>query len=46
VLITMADWEQMKRLENGLDASNAAEDLDGDFDDDGVPAEMPGEHRY
>jgi S-DNA-T family DNA segregation ATPase FtsK/SpoIIIE len=46
VLITMGDWEQMKRLEAGLDASNAVEDLDGDFDDDGVPDEMPGEHRY
>jgi S-DNA-T family DNA segregation ATPase FtsK/SpoIIIE len=45
VLITMGDWEQMKRLEAGLDASNDAEDLDGDFDD-GVPDEMPGEHRY
>jgi len=47
VLITMGDWEQMKRLEAGLDASNDAADLDGDFDDDGgVPDEMPGEHRY
>ncbi|MCP4795547.1 MAG: hypothetical protein GY885_05245 [Phycisphaeraceae bacterium] len=49
VLITLEDWHRMKRLEDGLDASNAAEDLDGDFGDDdagGVPAELPGEHRY
>jgi hypothetical protein len=39
----------MKRLEDGLEASNDAEDLDGDFGDEdsgGVPAELPGEHRY
>ena len=29
VLITLEDWHRMKRLEDGLDASNAAEDLDG-----------------
>ncbi|MDG2022196.1 MAG: DNA translocase FtsK, partial [Phycisphaerales bacterium] len=48
VLISLEDWHRMKRLEDGLEASNDAEDLDGDFDSDdaGVPAEMPGEHRY
>jgi hypothetical protein len=49
VLISLEDWQRMKRLEDGLDASNNAEDLDGDFGDEdsgGVPAELPGEHRY
>ena len=49
VLISLEDWQRMKRLEAGLDASNNAEDLDGDFgeeDSGGVPAELPGEHRY
>jgi S-DNA-T family DNA segregation ATPase FtsK/SpoIIIE len=49
VLISLEDWQRMKRLEDGLEASNAAEDLDGGFGDDdsgGVPAELPGEHRY
>ena len=47
VLISMQDWERMKRLEAGLDASDDAEDLGGDsHDDEGVPSELPGEHRY
>ena len=49
VLISLEDWQRMKRLEDGLEASNNAEDLDGDFgeeDSGGVPAELPGEHRY
>ena len=47
VLITMEDWQQMKRLEQGLEASDGIEDLgDDSLDDGGVPDEMPGEHRY
>ena len=46
VLISMQDWERMKRLEAGLDASDEAEDLGGDSQDEGVPSELPGEHRY
>ena len=42
VLISMEDWEQMKRLEAGLEASDAIEDLDGD---EGVPQELEGEYR-
>ena len=42
VLISMEDWERMKRLEAGLDASNEAEDLDGE----GVPDEMADEYRH
>lgn len=42
VLISMDDWEQMKRLEAGLEASDAVEDLDGD---EGVPQELEGEYR-
>ena len=48
-IISLEDWQRMKRLEAGLDASNNAENLDGDFgeeDSGGVPAELPGEHRY
>jgi S-DNA-T family DNA segregation ATPase FtsK/SpoIIIE len=41
VLITMDEWEQMKRLGAGLDGSDDAEDLDDDFDDDGGPVETP-----
>ncbi|MBC02661.1 MAG: DNA translocase FtsK [Phycisphaerae bacterium] len=43
VLISMEDWEQMKRLEAGLEASDAVEDLDGD---EGVPDEIEGEYRH
>ena len=46
VLISMQDWERMKRLEAGLDASDEVEDLGGDSRDEGVPSELPGEHRY
>ena len=42
VLISMEEWERMKRLEAGLEASDAAEDLDGD---ESVPDEMDGEYR-
>ena len=46
VLISMEDWQQMKRLEQGLDASDAIEDLgDDSLDDGGVPDELPGEFR-
>ena len=45
VLISQEDWERMKRLEAGLDASDTAEDLGEDSRDGGVPDELPGEHR-
>ncbi len=42
VLISMEEWDRMQRLEAGLEASDAAEDLDGD---DAVPDEIDGEYR-